>query len=67
MMSIALAKKVQIKGSDRVSSSPLYSSSTKKQITERKNRIQYSPVDFLVFSMLEIYAKIIQKFTFAHL
>ncbi len=40
MISIALAKEVQMNGNVSVSNSPLNSSKTKKEMTERKKSIQ---------------------------
>ncbi len=67
IISIAFAKKVHMNGRERVSSSPLNSHSKKKEITDKKKRTQYKPVDFSVVAMFKIYAKIIQKPTFTHL
>ena len=56
----AFAKKVQMKGSVNVTSSPLNSSVRKNATTEMKKRIQLRADCFMVFSIFKNYAKLIQ-------
>ncbi len=53
MMSRALARKVQAKGSNMIQGPPIVTYTPKNAITERRKRAQNNPVYFLVFSMRE--------------
>jgi hypothetical protein len=53
MIFIALAKKVQIKGSVRVMICGIVNHTTTAPAKETKNNNQYKPVDFLEVSMLK--------------
>jgi len=55
MMSIASTKNVQKKGRISVSQGQWVAIATIRAIVERKNNIQYIPLDFLLASILIVY------------